>query len=89
MNVPLIVTNDGLRLITTRIREILFLVRIFLNSNPSRDVGDGWAGWAIAHPGFSRPVNPISTRGGQIVPPIVLLVHPALGSFLRPCLKIE
>ena len=21
-------------------------------------VGDGWAGWAIAHPGFGRSVNP-------------------------------
>ena len=25
-----------------------------------RSVGDGWAEWAIAHPGFGRSVNPIS-----------------------------
>ena len=24
-----------------------------------RDVGDGWAGWAIAHPGFGRSLNPM------------------------------
>ena len=24
----------------------------------NRGVGDGWAGWAIAHPGFGRSVNP-------------------------------
>ena len=26
----------------------------FLNSNSSRNVGYGWAGWAIAHQGFGR-----------------------------------
>ena len=38
--------------------------------NYNRDVGDGWAGWAIAHPGFKTSVNPISTpRGGRLCPP--------------------
>ena len=27
-----------------------------------RDVGDGWAGWAIANRGFGRLVNSISTK---------------------------
>ena len=41
----------------------------------------------IARLGFERSVNPISTGGGgHIVPhPILILVHPALGNFLRPC----
>ena len=51
-----------------------------------RDVGDGRAGWAIDHPGLGWSVNPILTTGGQIVPPTLLLAHPALGSFLYPCL---
>ena len=57
-----------------------------------RDVGDGWAGWAgwtgwaIVHPGFGWSVNPlISNQRGQVVPLTLLLAHPALGSFLRPC----
>ena len=48
--------------------------------NEIRDVGDRWAGWAIAHPGFGRSVNPISNY---------LLAHPALGSFLRHWQIIE
>ena len=31
-----------------------------------RDVGDGWAGWSIAHPGFGRSVNPIISTKGQL-----------------------
>ena len=34
-----------------------------------RGVGDGWAGWAIAHPGFGRSVNTISTRGDRLCLP--------------------
>ena len=34
-----------------------------------RGVGDGWAGWAIAHRGFGRSVNPVSTRGCRLCPP--------------------
>ena len=34
-----------------------------------RGVGDEWAGWAIAHPGFNRSVNHISTRGGRLCAP--------------------
>ena len=34
-----------------------------------RDVGDGWAGWTIAHPCFGRSVNSISTIGGRLCPP--------------------
>ena len=33
-----------------------------------RGVGDGWAEWAIAHPGFGRSVIPISTRGPDCAP---------------------
>ena len=43
-------------------------------------VGVGWAEWAIVHPGVGRSVN----QRGQIVPPISILAHPALGNFLRP-----
>ena len=32
----------------------------FLNDLNIRGIGDGWAGRAIAHPGFGRSVNPIS-----------------------------
>ena len=27
---------------------------VIVKPTTSRDVGDGWAGWAIAHPGFGR-----------------------------------
>ena len=39
------------------------LGKIFFNSNSSWNVGYGWAGWAIAHPGLGRSVNTISTKG--------------------------
>ena len=51
----------------------------------SRDVGDGWAGWVIAHTDFGRSVNSINTVsiiGGRFAPTL-LVAHPALGSFLR------
>ena len=32
-----------------------------------RDVADGWTGWAIAHPGFGRSVNPISYEAGWAI----------------------
>ena len=38
----------------------------------------GWAGWAKAHPEFGSSVNPITTRGGQIMPTTLLLAHPDL-----------
>ena len=38
-----------------------------------RDVGDGWARWVIAHTGFGRLVNLISTRRGRLCPPPILL----------------
>ena len=47
-------------------------------------IGDGWAGWAIAHPGFDRSVNPILIRGGWMPPTTLLVAHSALGTFLRP-----
>ena len=34
----------------------------------NKDVGCGWAGWLIAHPGFGRSVNSIPTRGGRLYP---------------------
>ena len=55
----------------------------------NRCIGDGWAEWAIAHPGFGRSGSPISTREDKLCPPTVLLAHTALGSFLRPCYKIN
>ena len=57
----------------------MMYVRLFI-SNPtmelqsgsisisSRDVGNRWAGWEIAHPGFDRSVNPISIRGSWLGP---------------------
>ena len=58
---------------------------IMMTTMSFRDVGYGWAGLATAHPGFGRSVNPISTRGGRLCPPTLLLAQPALGSFLRHC----
>ena len=49
-----------------------------------RDVGDGWAGLAIAHPVFGRSVNRYINQRGQIVSPTLLLAHPALGTILHP-----
>ena len=45
------------------------LGKIFLNSNSSGNVGYGWAGTAIANPGFGRSVNTISTKWGRLYPP--------------------
>ena len=36
--------------------------KIASHSSMSVDVGDGWVGWAIAHPDFGKSVNPISQR---------------------------
>ena len=33
-----------------------------------KGVGEWWSGWAIAHPGFGRLLNPILTRGGRLSP---------------------
>ena len=41
------------------------------------DAASGWAEWALAHPEFGSPVNPIPTRG-QIMPTTLLLAHPDL-----------
>ena len=45
----------------------------------------GCAGCAMAHPDFDGSVNPISTRGGQIMPTLLLLAHPDFQTFQRPC----
>mgnify|MGYP001278063775 CR=1 FL=1 len=45
-----------------------------------RGEGDGWAEWAIAHPGFGRIEG--VTRKRRIT--ALLLAHPVLGSQLRP-----
>ena len=29
------------------------------------DAASGWAGWALAHPGFGSSVNPITNRGAD------------------------
>ena len=50
----------------------------------SRPVVPGCAGCAMAHPDFGRSVNPISTRGGQIMPTQLLLAHPDFQTFRRP-----
>ena len=51
----------------------------------NRDVGDGWAGWAIAYPGFGRSVNPISTRKGKLCPfrRIIYRKHTLYNSFFQ------
>ena len=43
----------------------------YQESKRNRGVNDGWAGMAIAHPGFGR------IEGAAIL----LLTHPALGSY--------
>ena len=45
----------------------------------------GWAGWALAHPEFGSSVNPITTRGGQIMPTTLLLAHPDLKTQRQLC----
>ena len=42
------------------------------------DAACGRAGWALAHPDFGSSVNPIPTRGRQIMPISLLLSHPDL-----------
>ena len=37
-----------------------------LSRPENRDVGSGWAEWAIVHLGFGRSVNPILNQSGQI-----------------------
>ena len=46
-----------------------------LTNTITRGVGDGWAEWTIAHPGFVEDRN--TNRN------LLLFDHPALGSFLR------
>ena len=46
----------------------------------SRGVTGGWAGWVIAHPVFGR----IEGAARQQQRGALLLVHPVLGSHLRP-----
>ena len=59
----------------------------FSKSDPSMsciffmDVNGGWAEWAIDHPGFDR----IEGAAGQRLRAALLLAHPALDSYLRPC----
>ena len=47
--------------------ELLFLLACFLLQE-HRGVVPGGAGVAMAPPDFGRTINPISTRGGQIMP---------------------
>ena len=47
--------------------ELLFLFACFLLQE-HRGVVPGGAGVAMAPPVFGRSINPISTRGGQIMP---------------------
>ena len=49
------------------------------------DATSGWAGWALAHPEFGSSVNPITTRGGQIMPTTLLLAHPDLKTQRQLC----
>ena len=42
----------------------------------NRDAGGGGAGGACAPPSFGISVNPIWTKGGQIMPAILLLAPP-------------
>ena len=69
----------------------MMYVRLFI-SNPtmelqsgsisisSRDVGNRWAGWEIAHPVFGT----IEGATGQRRHAILLIAHPVFGSQLRP-----
>ena len=41
--------------------HLVAIARLYKN----RDVGDGWAGWSIAHPGFCKSDKPISTIEGS------------------------
>ena len=42
---------------------------VFSKTLHHRPVVPGCAGYAMAHPGFGRSVNPISTRGDRLCPP--------------------
>jgi hypothetical protein len=57
------------------LKFLLYWVHLFSPSQPlqctvvhDRDVGDRWSERTIAHPGFGRSLNPISTRGGRLCP---------------------
>ena len=56
-----------------------FVVKIFTKSLHRGGVMQGnrvlqwWAGWALVHPEFGVSVNPIPTRGRQIMPTALLL----------------
>ena len=51
------------------VRTYLGLRKSLLHSRYRRSVEDEWAGWAIAHPNFSKPINPFSSKGGRLCPP--------------------
>ena len=54
---------NWIRAISGRVEILLVRSMNGDNKAPIRDVGDGWAGWGMAHQDFGRSVNPISTRG--------------------------
>ena len=70
-----------LRLLTYLLTYYLSLQSTFCEQYLVRGVNGGWAEWAIAQPGFGR----IEGAAGQRRCAALLLAHPALGSYLRPC----
>ena len=53
-----------------------------------RRVSGGWAGWAIAHQDFGR-IEGAARKRRRRASHYVLLAHPDLGSYLRPCFCTE
>ena len=62
----------------------MYVCTVYIGAMHShRGVGDGWAGWAIAHPGFGRSVIALSQPEGADCAPTLVLAHLCLGSCLR------
>ena len=59
-----------------------------LSLRETREKGDRWAGWAIAHPDLGTSVNPIATKtGGRGVDcaPHITTCPPDFQTFRHPC----
>jgi hypothetical protein len=51
---------------------------VIVNRRTYSDADSKWAGLVLAHLEFGILVNPIPTRGTQIMPTSLLLAHPDL-----------
>ena len=60
-------SSIGLKIIIQNGKQLRREILGSQTRNNSRPVVPGYAGCAMAHPDFGRSVNPISTRGEQIM----------------------